>query len=139
MLYQTASRSVFNWIVPDEGLFTNPHHLIIGGTGSGKSVLEDENLLAMRRRNAKVIIVDLGGSYRNFCHAIGGVYVDYDIKSRANRINPLWLPPGTTPDPEILRSRALWLEGLVAERGQRLEFRRACSCRKCQRGRIFGT
>jgi hypothetical protein len=79
---------------PDESLFANPHHLIIGGTGSGKSVLQDENLIAMRRRRAKAIIIDLGGSFANFCEASNGVYIDYNIKSRANRINPLWLPPG---------------------------------------------
>jgi hypothetical protein len=120
VLYQTAARSLFNWIVPDESLFANPHHLIVGGTGSGKSVLEDENLIAMRRRGAKVVIVDLGGSFENFCESSGGVYVDYDVKSRANRLNPLWLPPGTVPDAEVLRSRVLWLESLVRERGQRL-------------------
>ncbi len=120
VLHQTASRSVFNWIVPDESLFANPHHLIVGGTGSGKSVLEDENLIAMRRRRARVVIVDLGGSFGNFCAASGGVYVDYDVRSRANRLNPLWLPPGTAPDPEVLRSRVLWLESLVMERGRRL-------------------
>ncbi len=119
-LYQTAARSIFNWIVPDEGLFANPHSLIIGGTGSGKSVLQDENLIAMRRRGAKAIIVDLGGSFENFCECSGGVYIDYDVRSRANRLNPLWLPPGTAPDPELLRSRALWLESLVRERDQRL-------------------
>jgi hypothetical protein len=120
VLYQTASRSLFNWIVPDESLFANPHHLIVGGTGSGKSVLEDENLIAMRRHGAKVIIIDLGGSFGNFCESSGGMYIDYDIKSRANRLNPLWLPAGTVPDAEILRSRALWLECLVMERNQRL-------------------
>ena len=120
VLYQTAARSLFNWIVPDESLFANPHHLIIGGTGSGKSVLADENLIAMRRRGAKVVIIDLGGSFGNFCESSGGVYVDYDVKSRANRLNPLWLPPGTVPDAEVLRSRVLWLESLVRERGQRL-------------------
>ena len=120
VLYQTASRSLFNWIVPDESLFGNPHHLIVGGTGSGKSVLQDENLIAMRRRGAKAIIIDLGGSFANFCAASGGVYIDYDIKSRANRLNPLWLPPGVPPDPEVLRSRALWLESLLTERGRRL-------------------
>jgi hypothetical protein len=120
VLYQTAARSLFNWIVPDEALFANPHHLIVGGTGSGKSVLEDEKLIAMRRHGARAIIVDLGGSFANFCASSAGVYIDYDIKSRANRLNPLWLPPGTVPDPEVLRSRALWLEGLVTERGRRL-------------------
>ena len=120
VLYQTASRSLFNWIVPDESLFANPHYLIVGGTGSGKSVLQDENLIAMRRRGAKAIIVDLGGSFGNFCECSGGVYVDYDVKSRANRLNPLWLPPGTGPDAEMLRSLALWLESLARERGQRL-------------------
>lgn len=120
VLYETASRSVFNWVVPDEAAFANPHHLIVGGTGSGKSVLEDEKLIAMRRRGAKAIVVDLGGSFANFCAASAGLYIDYDIKSRANRLNPLWLPPGAAPDPELLRSRALWLEGLVTERGRRL-------------------
>jgi hypothetical protein len=120
VLFQTAARTLFNWIVPDESLFANPHHLIVGGTGSGKSVLEDEILIAMRRRRAKVVIVDLGGSFGNFCECSGGVYVDYDIRSRANRLNPLWLPPGTAPDAEIIRSRALWLETLVMERGRRL-------------------
>jgi hypothetical protein len=120
ILHQTAARSLFNWIVPDESLFANPHHLIVGGTGSGKSVLEDENLIAMRRRGAQVVIIDLGGSFENFCESSGGVYVDYDVKSRANRLNPLWLPPGTVPDAEVLRSRVLWLESLVRERGQRL-------------------
>jgi len=120
VLFQTASRSLFNWIVPDEGLFANPHHLIVGGTGSGKSVLADENLIAMRRRRARVVIIDLGGSFANFCESSGGLYIDYNLKSRANRLNPLWLPAGTVPDPEILRSRALWLEGLVRERQQRL-------------------
>ena len=120
VLYQTASRSLFNWIVPDESLFANPHHLIVGGTGSGKSVLADEYLIAMRRHRARVVVIDLGGSFANFCESSGGVHVDYNLKSRANRLNPLWLPPGTVPDPEILRSRALWLEGLVRERHQRL-------------------
>jgi hypothetical protein len=120
VLYQTASRSLFNWIVPDESLFSNPHHLIIGGTGSGKSVLADEALIAMRRHRAKVVIIDLGGSFANFCESSGGVYIDYNIQSRANRLNPLWLPPGTVPEPEMLRSRTLWLESLVREREGRL-------------------
>jgi hypothetical protein len=120
VLFQTAARGIFNWIVPDEGLFANPHHLIVGGTGSGKSVLEDEILIAMRRRRARVVIVDLGGSFANFCESSGGVLIDYDIRSRSNRLNPLWLPPGAAPDAEFLRSRALWLESLVTERGQRL-------------------
>lgn len=120
VLFQTASRSIFNWIVPDESLFANPHHLIVGGTGSGKSVLEDEALIAMRRRRARVVIIDLGGSFVNFCESSGGVYIDYNIQSRANRLNPLWLPSGSIPEPEILRSRALWLESLVREREQRL-------------------
>lgn len=120
VLYQTASRSIFNWIVPDESLFANPHSLIVGGTGSGKSVLQDENLIAMRRRGARAIIIDLGGSFVNFCECSGGVYIDYDVRSRANRLNPLWLPPGTAPDAEMLRSLALWLESLARERDQRL-------------------
>jgi len=119
-LCQTASRSIFNWIVPDESLFSNPHRLVVGGTGSGKSALEDEILIAMRRRGARAVIIDLGGSFANFCEASNGTYVDYNLNSRANRINPLWLPPGTVPDPEVLRSRALWLECLAMERGRRL-------------------
>jgi hypothetical protein len=120
VLYQTASRSLFNWIVPDESLFANPHHLVVGGTGSGKSALAVENLIALRRNRARVVVIDLGGSFASFCASSGGVYIDYNIQSRSNRLNPLWLPPGTVPDPEVLRSRTLWLEGLVRERDRRL-------------------
>ncbi len=120
ILYQTVSRSIFNWVVPDETLFNNPHYLIVGGTGSGKSALAVENLLSFRRRSSQVIIIDLGGSFVSFCNSCGGVYIDYNIQSRSNRINPLWLPQGTIPDSEILRSRTLWLESLLAERGKRL-------------------
>ena len=120
VLYQTASRSLFNWIVPDESLFANPHHLVVGGTGSGKSALAVENLIAFRRHRARVVVIDLGGSFASFCASSGGVYIDYNIQSRANRLNPLWLPPGTVPDPEVLRSRTLWLESLVRDRDRRL-------------------
>ena len=120
VLYQTASRSIFNWIVPDESLFTNPHHLVVGGTGSGKSALAVENLIALRRHRARTVVIDLGGSFASFCASSGGVYIDYNIQSRSNRLNPLWLPPGTVPDPEVLRSRTLWLESLVRDRDRRL-------------------
>jgi hypothetical protein len=120
ILFQTASRSIFNWLVPDETLFNNPHYLIVGGTGSGKSALAVENLISFQRQLSQIIIIDLGGSFESFCKSGKGIYIDYNIKSKFNRVNPLWLPPGTEPDPEILRSRTLWLESLVAEEGKRI-------------------
>ncbi len=120
ILYQTASRSVFNWLIPDETLFTNPHYLIVGGTGSGKSALAVENLIAFQRRPTQIVIIDLGGSFASFCNSCDGIYIDYNIKSKSNRINPLWLPAGITLDSEILRTNTLWLESLISEQGKRL-------------------
>jgi hypothetical protein len=120
VLYQTASRSIFNWVIPDESLFTNPHYLIIGGTGSGKSALAVENLIAFQRKDAQVVIIDLGGSFSSFCNSCNGIYIDYNIKSKSNRINPLWLPSGIKLDAEILRTNTLWVESLLSDQGKRI-------------------
>jgi len=120
VLFQTASRSVFNWVIPDETLFTNPHYLIVGGTGSGKSALAIENLISFQRHPTQIVIIDLGGSFTNFCHSCDGIYIDYNIKSTSNRINPLWLPVGVNIDNEILRTNTLWIESLLSDQDNRL-------------------
>ena len=120
VLYETNCGTMFNWLLPDGKLFTNPHHIIVGDTGSGKSMFEDEKQIAFRRMGAKAIIIDLGQSYKNFCDSTGGVYVDYNLNSKENRINPFYLPQTAELTPELARSRTLWLEQLVRERGQAL-------------------
>ncbi len=119
-LYQTASRSVFNWIVPDESLFANPHYLIVGGTGSGRVRPPGREPHRHAAARGRAIIVDLGGSFEDFCAASGGVYVDYGVKSRRpSQREPALAPrPAPAPTQEMLRSLALWLASLARERGR---------------------
>lgn len=120
VLYETACGTMFNWLLPDGKLFTSPHHIIVGDTGSGKSMFEDEKQIAFRRMGAKSIIIDLGASYYNFCTSSGGVYIDYNLNKVGNRINPFYLAADAEVTPEFIRSRTLWMEQLVRERSQEL-------------------
>lgn len=120
VLYETSCGSMFNWLLPDGKLFTSPHHIIVGDTGSGKSMFEDEKQIAFRRMGAKSIIIDLGASYLNFCTSSGGVYIDYNLNKVSNRINPFYMAPESDVTPEFIRARTLWLEQLVRDRGQEL-------------------
>ncbi len=115
VLYETACGTLFNWVLPDEKLFTNPHHFCVGGTGAGKSMLEDQKLIALRLQGAKSIIIDLGKSFENFCKASGGKIIEFRLDSTENRVNPFDLAAGVEPSPEIIRQKSLWLEFLVRD------------------------
>ena len=70
------------------------HTAILGATGSGKSFLANFLLLNALRYNARVCILDLGGSYQGLTQLVGGDYLALSADSGATRVAPFGLPPG---------------------------------------------
>lgn len=68
------------------------HTLISGQTGSGKSFLAN-HLIACARNNydARIVIFDIGGSYKSLTREMGGSYMDIGLKHDFT-INPFSLP-----------------------------------------------
>jgi len=121
-LFETSCRSIYNLFPHDPALFNSPHALIIGGSGSGKSFLFNTFLAQYAKHDPRIVIVDLDSSYKPFCESMGGRFVEMDIRSTKNRINPLFITPGHKPDPEELRTMILFIEKLVVDssKGERL-------------------
>ncbi|MDR2105309.1 MAG: ATP-binding protein [Deferribacteraceae bacterium] len=51
---------------------------IIGTTGAGKSVLMEYIALNYLLSNTRIFIIDIGGSYKRFCGAFEGEYIEID-------------------------------------------------------------
>lgn len=68
------------------------HALISGQTGSGKSFLSAHLLNCARSRyNPRILIFDIGGSYKKLTHEVGGSYMEIGLKHDFT-INPFSLP-----------------------------------------------
>ena len=65
-----------------------PHAVVMGATGQGKSVFVVDLLLQYLRTGARVIAVDLGGSYLSLCELCNGRYYKTDLDNPVP-VNPL--------------------------------------------------
>ena len=74
------------------------HTLILGSTGSGKSFLLNFLLLQALQYNPRVLILDLGGSYRWLTQFLGGGYLEVAAENGgaapATKLRPFGLPRG---------------------------------------------
>ena len=72
------------------------HTLILGATGAGKSFTLNFLLVQALQYNPRVLILDLGGSYRWLTRFLGGGYLelspDDDVGERGFRLRPFSLP-----------------------------------------------
>ena len=89
MLMETANASLFNFSIMDGKRLNNYNAIISGGSGTGKSFLAGSILLGMQPQNPRIICVDIGGSYRALCEALGGEYITMDANSASQTLNPL--------------------------------------------------
>lgn len=87
VLFQGRRGQLFNW---------NPFHKIDGGnfnvqiygpSGVGKSVLIQEIATTLLSQGARMVIIDIGGSYRNICDCLGGEYIQFSGASDLS-LNP---------------------------------------------------
>lgn len=89
MLMETANASLFNFSLMDGGRLNNYNTIISGGSGTGKSFLAGSILLNMQIHSPRIICVDIGGSYKALCEALGGEYITMDANAANQMLNPL--------------------------------------------------
>ncbi len=71
---------------------TNPHAVIIGASGAGKSFLTNDLIYQNYRLGGRFFVLDKGHSYRKTCAILGGQYVHFDLCSPVT-INPFVAAP----------------------------------------------
>lgn len=96
---------------PMKTVCTNRNKLVIGGSGSGKSVFMNHLCHSYVLQGAHCVILDVGHSYEGLCKLLGGYYFTY---SEANPIkfNPFYIPAGDYLDTEKKESIKSLLVGL---------------------------
>ncbi len=81
------------------GIITNRNKIVIGGSGSGKSFLNNHIAHAYCVQKAHVFIVDVGHSYKGICELLDGYYLTYKDDDPI-RVNPFHIVGGGLPDSE---------------------------------------
>ncbi|REA60203.1 conjugal transfer protein TraG [Dyadobacter luteus] len=94
------------------GVITNRNKIVIGGSGSGKSMFMNHMLHSYVQQGSHVLIVDVGHSYKGLCDMLGGYYFTYSEKTPI-RFNPFFIGEGDELDTEKKESiktmlLALW-------------------------------
>ena len=65
----------------------NLNTVVVGPSGSGKSVFMQDLLLSHLGQGDRVFILDLGRSFEKLCHLLKGQYLEFSTSSRLN-LNP---------------------------------------------------
>lgn len=96
--------------------------LVVGGTGSGKSFVVNQMGAQLVARGGKLVVIDIGGSYRHMTSLWGGTYIEIG-RSDSVGLNPLCKPSvlaGLSDEgrEQRLQFTAGYLELLLSERGQ---------------------
>jgi conjugal transfer ATP-binding protein TraC len=115
-VFPTADGSMFNIYPHDMTEFSIPNLLILGKSGSGKSVLTNTIMTQIARRDPRIIMVDIGRSYRRLCESMGGNFIEYDIRSADCCINPFDVFTARSADVEEIQAVILLLGKMVAEK-----------------------
>jgi len=71
---------------------TNPHAIIIGSSGSGKSFFVNDFILQNARLGAHFFVLDKGDSYKKLCQILGGQYIRFELNNPVT-INPFLKEP----------------------------------------------
>ena len=89
----------FNLHVEDVG-----HAVVLGSTGSGKSFLLNFLITQLQQYDPRVVVLDLGHSYRKLATLLEGAYVELGVRIQAVTINPFDLDRPTAEQLHFLHS-----------------------------------
>jgi len=109
---------------PMKGITTNRNKIVVGGSGSGKSMYMSAMLYQYLQQGAHCVVVDVGHSYLGLNKLVNGYYFTYSEEDPI-RFNPFYIPPGEVLDTEKKESIktllvALWKQS--DERYRRSEY-----------------
>lgn len=71
---------------------TNPHAIVIGASGAGKSFFVNDFILQNARLDSHFFVLDKGDSYRKLCQILGGQYIRFELNEPVT-INPFLKEP----------------------------------------------
>lgn len=71
---------------------TNPHAVILGASGAGKSFFTNDLIFQNYRLGGRFFVLDRGHSYRKTCEILGGEYVSFDLNEPIT-VNPFFRKP----------------------------------------------
>jgi type IV secretion system protein VirB4 len=91
----------FNLHVNDVG-----HAVVLGSTGSGKSFLLNFLITQLQQYDPRVVVLDLGHSYRKLTALLGGAYVELGVSRQTVTINPFDIESPTPEQIHFLHSFA---------------------------------
>lgn len=80
-------------------IITNRNKIVVGGSGSGKSMFMNHMLHSYVQQGAHCVVVDVGHSYEGLCKLVNGYYFTYSEENPI-RFNPFYIPPGEVLDTE---------------------------------------
>lgn len=81
------------------GIITNRNKIVVGGSGSGKSMFMNHLLHSYVQQGAHCVVVDVGHSYEGLCKLLDGYYFTYSEESPI-RFNPFYISSGEGLDTE---------------------------------------
>jgi type IV secretion system protein VirB4 len=91
----------FNLHVNDVG-----HAVVLGSTGSGKSFLLNFLITQLQQYDPRVVVLDLGHSYRKLTTLLQGAYVELGVRRQAVTINPFDIESPTSDQIHFLHAFA---------------------------------
>lgn len=77
----------------------NRNKIVVGGSGSGKSMFMNHMLHSYVQQGAHCVVVDVGHSYEGLCELLGGYYFTYSEENPI-KFNPFYIPSGEVLDTE---------------------------------------
>lgn len=81
------------------GIITNRNKIVIGGSGSGKSMFMNHLLHSYVQQGAHCMVVDVGHSYEGLCELVNGYYFTYSEENPI-KFNPFFIASGDVLDTE---------------------------------------
>lgn len=114
-LYPTNDGGLHNIHLHDQRTMPSPNAIILGASGKGKSVLVNTLMTQLMRHDPRIVMIDIGASYRRLCESVDGAFLEYDIRSSDCRINPFEVFRGRVADPAEIQAVLLLLEKMLVD------------------------